>query len=839
MLRLTLAHLRAHGARVVASCLAVVIAVGFVVATLSLNATAGAAVRQGVGAQFTGSDVVVEPEDEFGEDRSLDALRTTLADLPEVGALTADRTTFVALRLPGRSGSTYAQADGTGTAPSLQWQRLSAGRLPATAGEVAVSDRVDVPLGTPITLTHDPVGETAEPSAPVTETVTVVGTVDLTGDPRAGLTPRVFGTDEAVTSWGATSVHRLRIAAAGGQDALTAVTAATTGLPVTVSTGDEAAQRVADSYTGQAAGLTTVLLAFAAIAVLVAGLVIANTFAVLLAQRTRELALLRCVGAERRQVRRSVLGEAFAVGLLASAAGVLAGAGLARAVAAVAGRVDSPIPLTDVVLPGSAVLAGLVLGTAVTVLAAAVPVRHATRVAPLAALRPVDVAPSGSPAGRVRLVLGVLTATAGTAALVFFAVTGDLLPAVAAGAVSFLGFLLLAQRLVPAAVSLAGRPFHRLGGVPARLAAGNSVRNPRRTAATATALVIGVTLTTAMVVGTASTRSSAAAGIDASYPTDVVVSAPEPLDATAVAAIEGTGGVAATTLVSDLTLVSTDGALSLGVIAVDPAEAAGVVRSQERTPLPRDGEVVVPGTTAEAAGLREGQRVTLSAEDPATGAAGGGPTAAFTVRVAPDSSAPTAVTRADGARLVPGARPTSAWVRLADGTDEAQVETTDAISEAVAQVLPTSEVSGIVSVRNSLDQVLTTMLLVVTGLLAIAVVIALIGVGNTLALSVVERRQESGLLRALGLTRGQLRALLAWEALLVAGVAAVLGVVLGTGYGLAGTSSVLIRETPVRLDVPWLQVAGIVVVAAVAGVLASVLPARRAARTPPVAAIAD
>ncbi|WP_432511765.1 FtsX-like permease family protein [Kineococcus sp. SYSU DK001] len=843
---MTLAHLRAHGARVVASCLAVVIAVGFVVATLSLNATAGEAVRQGVGAQFTGSDVVVEPEDEFGEDRTLDTLRTTLADLPQVAALTADRTAYVALRLPGRSGSTYAQADGTGTAASLQWQRLSAGRLPATAGEVAVSDRVDVPLGTSIALTHDPVvppggdtGGTAEPPAPVTETVTVVGTVDLTGDPRAGVTPRVFGTDEAVTSWGGTSVRRVRIAAAGGQDALAAVTAATAGLPVTVSTGQDAAQRVADSYTGQAAGITTVLLAFAAIAVLVAGLVIANTFAVLLAQRTRELALLRCVGAERRQVRRSVLGEALAVGVLASAVGVLAGAGLARAVAAVAGRVESPIPLTDVVLPPSAVLVGLVLGTAVTVLAAAVPVRHATRVAPLAALRPVDVAPAGSPASRVRLVLGVLTAVPATAALVFFAVGGDLLPAVAAGAVSFLGFLLVAQRLVPAAVALAGRPFHRLGGVPARLAAGNSVRNPRRTAATATALVIGVTLTTAMVVGTASTRSSAGAGIDASYPTDVVVSAPTPLEATAVAAVEGTGGVAATTLVTELTLATTDGALSMDVTAVDPAQAAGVVRSQERTPVPRDGEVVVPGGTAQAAGLVEGQRITLAAADPATGTAGTGPSAAFTVRVAPRSSAPAAVTRADGARLDPDARPTGAWVRLADGSAEDQAAATDAVSEALAQVLPASEVTGIASVRNSLDQVLTTMLLVVTGLLAVAVVIALIGVGNTLALSVVERRQESGLLRALGLTRGQLRALLAWEALLVAGVAAVLGVALGTGYGLAGTASVLAREVPVRLDVPWLQVAGIVVVAAVAGVLASVLPARRAARTPPIAAIAD
>ena len=131
-------------------------------------------------------------------------------------------------------------------------------------------------------------------------------------------------------------------------------------------------------------------------------------------------------------------------------------------------------------------------------------------------------------------------------------------------------------------------------------------------------------------------------------------------------------------------------------------------------------------------------------------------------------------------------------------------------------------------------------LLVVTGLLGVAVLIALIGVGNTLALSVVERRQESGLLRALGLTRGQLRGLLAWEAVLVAGVAAVLGVLLGGGYGLAGAASVLgdVGSAGVVLDVPWSQVAAIVVVATVAGLLAAVLPARRAARTSPVAALA-
>lgn len=152
--------------------------------------------------------------------------------------------------------------------------------------------------------------------------------------------------------------------------------------------------------------------------------------------------------------------------------------------------------------------------------------------------------------------------------------------------------------------------------------------------------------------------------------------------------------------------------------------------------------------------------------------------------------------------------------------------------------VPTARVSGLASERADLDQVLDVLLLLVTGLLAVAVLISLIGVGNTLALSVLERRQESGLLRALGLTRRQLRGLLAWEAGLVAGVAAALGVALGAAYGLAGAAATFGEGTRLVPTVPWLQVVAIVVVTTAAGLLASVLPGRRAARVPPVAALA-
>jgi putative ABC transport system permease protein len=194
------------------------------------------------------------------------------------------------------------------------------------------------------------------------------------------------------------------------------------------------------------------------------------------------------------------------------------------------------------------------------------------------------------------------------------------------------------------------------------------------------------------------------------------------------------------------------------------------------------------------------------------------------------------LTAVDLQGLSPGAGPDTVWLRLADDADQSAA--IDEVTDVAGAAVPTAVVTGLASERAAIDSVLDVLLLVVTGLLGVAVVIALIGVGNTLALSVVERRQESGLLRALGLTRRQLRALLAWEAVLVAGVAAVLGVLLGGAYGLIGAASVLGDLGDIVLSVPWLQVGAIVAVATVAGLLASVLPARRAARTPPVAAIA-
>ncbi len=822
MRTVVLAQLRTHAARLIASTLAVVIAVGFVVATLVLNETSRSTVLDTVGARFVDAAAVANTtyDQPFTDDDV-----AALAGLGSVGAVAPSYETGVQASVPGRPGSQYLLVESVAVAPQLRWQELSAGRLPAGAGEVAVSDRARAEVGDVLTVSvyDDETGEETTAEA------TVTGIVDLQGDPEAGLYGRGFATEEQARAWGAADPLRVRIAAGPGfsADQVRSDVAAAVPDGVVVRSGEEQAEKAAAAMMGNSTALAAVLLVFGTVAVVVAGLVIANTFAVLLAQRTRELALLRCVGATARQVRHSVLGEALATGLVSSAAGVGLGIGLAAGVSALAGS-NSAIPLSGVAVPLYAVLAGIGVGTVVTVLAALAPARAATKVAPLAALRPVDTAPLRSRPGLLRLVLGLLMVVPGVALLAAGVLSASVLVALPGGVLSFLGVVLLAQRAIPPVVAAAGRLAGRFGGVPARLAAGNATRNPRRTAATATALLIGVTLTSAFVVGAASTRATASEALDAEFPTDVLVrNYDAELPAALAGAVLDVDGVQRTAGVLGGDVTGPDGE-PVFVQAVDPAEAEAVLRSTEKVPLPASGEVVLPEWAASAWSVRDGESVTLTAD---------GRSVTLRAQVV-RADQPPLMAAGELRTLLPDAGSSELWLLLDPAEPDAQVGIVDDVTDVVAELDPSAQVTGVVTMRDQLDEVLDVLLLVVTGLLAVAVVIALIGVGNTLALSVVERRQENGLLRALGLTRRQLRGLLAWEAVLVAGVAAVLGVLIGGAYGLIGAASVLGEVGDVVLDVPWLQVGAIVVVATLAGLLASVLPARRAARTSPVAAIA-
>ncbi|RVW04562.1 FtsX-like permease family protein [Rhodococcus spongiicola] len=807
------AQMRAHAGRYVASVLAVVIAVGFIVATLTLNSTLKAGVTDSLAGQYATTDVVVTGN----------ADAAAVAAVPGVRAASEDVSTGAKITRPGE-GTSWGSAVSLSQDPGLRWQKLAAGRYPDALGEVAVGANSGIPLGSQLTVTPF-AGETTTASVG-----TVVGLIDLAGTVQRMNGTTVFGSTEQLDRWTAGSESgEIRAAGDGSLSQEQLAQRIRSFLPpdVTVETGVRQAELVSQQYLGDSDLLASVLLAFGAIAVVVAGLVIANTFAVLLAARTRDLALLRCVGATATQVRGSVRVEAAGVGAVASVLGVGFGVAAAWAVERIASAADVPIPLNGVSVTPVTVVVGLVVGVAMTMVAASAPGRAATRVSPLAALRPLESVPEAVVVSRTRRIGGTLALLAGMGVLTVSVATGQVLTACLGGLLTFVAIVVLSQRIVPAVVSGAGALVGRLGGPVGLLAARNAGRNPRRTAATATALLIGVTLTSTLVVGIAVTRASAPGAVEGQFPVDVSImtrdSAGLPTELThAVLDLDGVTAVAQLET-ADLNLA--DGRM-MPVVGVD----VWALRATSRTDidLPAPGQLMLGPDERRVFGLVPGDTVMLG------GSAGRGDL----IVGAAASGTLALVDKQTLAKLSSQVTVDQMWIRLADGVHDDRLAVQDEIASLAEQFAPGSDVGGSLVMRATLDTVLDTLLLIVAGLLSVAVVIALIGVGNTMALSVLERRRESGLLRALGLTRAGLRSLLLWEALLIAGVASGMGVVLGLAFGIAGSASVFGFEGLELGTLPWLTLAAIVLGGGFAGVVAALLPARRAAGTAPVAALA-
>jgi putative ABC transport system permease protein len=563
-------------------------------------------------------------------------------------------------------------------------------------------------------------------------------------------------------------------------------------------------------------------------------MVITNTFQVLVAQRTRTLALLRCIGAGTGQLYRSVLLEAAILGAVASAVGILTGGVLAQVALMVAPAFDLGVPLPTAITPTwQSVVLPLAVGAGVTVLAALAPARSATRVAPLAALRPSDAPTLRARSGRTRLVVSLLSLIGGFAALgggVALGMAGTpqvgLIAAVGGGALAFFGVVLSAVLWLPRVAAFLGGLVARTGPA-SRLAVANTLRNPRRTAATSTALLIGVTLVTMMSTGAASARMSADSLLDEQFPYDVSVSASSPDYVTDLrAAVADTSGIADTALVTSATVTLGDVPDS-GVVAVDPDELTAVVNVPEEAGRLTEGSILLTQTTADELSLGAGDPVTVSSADGSVD---------LTVVITTADALNHTITAADLARVNVPAEDTMTdiWAHIS-GAEATTV--LGEVQDAVAQVDGGAFVMGPAAQAAQFRQVVDVILGIVVGLLAVAVVIALIGVTNTLSLSVIERTRESATLRAIGLSKEQLRGMLAVEGVLIAGVGAILGIVLGLVFGWAGAATALSIMGDVRYAVPWADMGVVLAVALVAGLLASVIPARAAARTSPVAAL--
>ncbi|ACL40237.1 protein of unknown function DUF214 [Pseudarthrobacter chlorophenolicus A6] len=844
MLRVALSQFQSHSRRFIAVGLAVMLSVAFLSTTLMVGASTRASLGASLGEAYSKAGLIATPDGGTFNGAALAAVRGVPGVSEAYGRLQA-YTEFTA-------GGQEIFAQARNLAPeALETAAVADGALPSRADGVAVDSdtagRYGLHVGDSLVL--------RVPDGATTMAMTVTGILRGSHDPFASALPQLLAGTPAVSalaaagqgpdagSGAADGYASIQLALAPGTDIAAAragalAALAGTGAEAQVKTADEQVTAQVALMTGGQDELTVVLLAFAGIALLVSGLVVSNTFAVLVAQRTRELALLRCLGAARTQVRNSVLAEALVVGLVSSAAGVLAAVGLMASLIGWAGT-QPDMAFATMAVPASSIVAGLAVGTVLTVAAAMVPARAATAVAPLAALRPSDDAGIGNRRGRVRLVMGLAALALGVPLLAFGAAGVMLVVAFAGGVLSFIGVLLCATLFVPRLVGLAGR-LAAPAGVPGKLAALNAVRNPARTSVTAAALLIGVTLVALMMTGAATARQAFDDALAETYPVDMAVSAGSTGQALTSAqreAVSRVDGVAAAALLPVVGRTGSDG-LESPVYSLDPPEAANLLRDASLVLEPgkiylpegsQAGTAQVDGTAGpvalEAVVLRTRNMPPLVSSEtapqfrPAHGAAGAG------------------VAERDAA--VSGA---AVWIRLADAPGGGQLsgDRIKDIQSAVATAtgVASGAVSGAAIERVTFNEVIDVLLLVVTGLLGVAVLIALIGVANTLSLSVLERTRENSLLRALGLTRGQLRGMLALEAALVAGVAALLGSALGTVYGWLGARSALGSLAAVTPVVPWLQLAGVLAVAVVAGLVASVIPARRAARLSPVEGLA-
>lgn len=802
--------------RLLSAALAIVLGVAFVAATLLLGSSLSATMNDAAARELGSSAAVVTRPNSTAPSNALtnalaDRLRgvSGATDVRRVGA------TFTRVQAGEQSAMV-----GVGTAPALSARTtLVDGRLPAGPNEAVVTpafrDRNHAPLGTTFTL-PDSQDEAANP-------ITVVGVLSPGSDTSAQAdqpfvfidTARYFG---LAGSFDTLLIDGPRTAAFVDE---VRATLRSDGNDATVrSYADELAER-RKALTGGVDVLRNMLLAFAAIAVFVAMLVIANTFSITLAQRRRSLALLRCVGATRRQVFGQVLTEALLLGAIASALGVGAGVALAALLVRLSDRVPG-MAIDRLAVTPSGLLVPAGVGVVITVLSAIAPARGATRVAPLAALRPELPADSLGRAGWARIGIGAVLFAAGLAALGYGALHPSLPWGIAGGVGSFAGFLVLGPVVIPAAVRLLGWPLRRTG-VPGDLAVGNARRNPRRSAATASALLVGVTLITMMSVGAASAQATEERAMARQFPTDAAVVSDEgALPADVLDAVRRTDGVAQAVPGHYAQATITAGGRAhepLGVFVIDPADGS-IFRQPSAVRGLADDAILLDGST----GIRDGDHVTVTI---------GSTTRELRAVVDRDHLRQGVMTETTLRRFGADA-PATVLVRFDEQASAWAV--VDSLQSRLRD--QPVRVQGISMGKAELQKVVNILLYIVTGLLAMSVLIALVGVANTLGLSILERTQESGLLRALGLTRRQLSSMIGLEAVLIAFTAVVLGLGLGTLFGVAGIYALVKGSMTIVVAIPWARLALVAVIAVGAGWVASVAPSLRAARVSPSAALA-
>ena len=831
------ANLRSHGRRYISTGLAVAISTAFIVITLIVMTAMTSGLTSSVYSQYRGGTIVVSQSDDAPEDAIENAEKTLSATsgvtaIKHMAQWPADAqtdTTRAGLYVSPMAPKPFAGLD------------LSAGTAPTA------DDEIVIPEHTALTLSLK-VGDTVRVRAGFSagdRTLTVVGTTHTNtismGVPASYVTDggfsAIFGTTASgkfiVATSAADTDSNANPPSATQDEWVATANSALSGISgVSVTSVHQAIQDDLNQARLGASMTMGIMLIFPAIAALVASIVVSSTFRVVLTQRTRELALLRTLGATRRQVRSLVTREALAIGAISSAIGVAAGwliGALAEAGTGLASSVRAALAGASIWQLGLT----WVGATLFTTLVGVFPARAASRVAPVAALAPVNEAGAASRKKHtVRFIIGALIAAAGcaTVALAWRSSGGTkFLGAFGGSLLALFGALLVASVLLPALTRAFGSAFP---GTLSAMARENTMRNPGRTSATGTAIIIGVTLVVTIIVGAASVRTTLTNAVNDARPFDLMaVSTDGAITDDQQAAIAATDGVAATVAqyAAPGTLTTTSGAPAYapgeGAGSEDEAQASSVMITGEpdytgvthsTVKQMGDGQVRVGDEALAGQTLRlcAESCVDLSATYDKNGSVGEAQVSEKTLRSIATSLERQAII-----------------IKMADGADAETVQ---------AALLKDSHLSvnGSALERQMYTKVIDKLMLVLVGLLGVSVLVSLVGVANTLSLSVAERTRENGLLRALGLTRRQMKSLLALEALFLSLTGALIGVGMGVAFGWVGVMSLPVEGATPVLSVPWLQLAGVCVVAVVSALVASWLPGRRAAKVSPSEALA-
>ena len=842
MLRIIMHGLLARKFRLFATALAVTLGVAFMAGTLVLTDTFGqtfndlsAGVYKGTDAEVRATSVFNGPQFTGAQRPFVDAsLASTLSRVPGVAA--AEGSVFGYTRLIGQNGK--ALGNPAAGAPTLggNWNQVAAlnpwhlvtGHAPQSAGQVVI-DKKGVADG------HLRVGDytTVLVKGPP-QRVQIVGIIGFgTADSPGGASVVLFTTPVAQQLVAASGKFTsILFVAKPGVSQQQLVSNLRQVLPhgLEAITGATLIKESQDQFQQALSFFNTFLLIFAVVALLVGAFMIFNTFSITVAQRTRENGLMRALGASKRQVLGAVLLEAVVVGIIASLIGLAAGVAVAIGLKAVLSGLGFGLPAGGIVFTARTVIVAGLAGLAVTIVAAISPARKAAKVSPVAAMQDVTVGSTGY-GSKERVMVGATILVLGVAALftgLFTNVASRILVVGAGALLVFFGVSVLGRTVSLPLSRAVGAPLPRLRGITGQLARQNAMRNPKRTAASASALMIGVGLVGFITILASSSTASVNSVIDRSFAGDIVIDSGGGL----------MGGVdpGLARQLSELPQVSAATGVAVGaaqifgkveqVSAVDPGGASQIFDVSpvqgSITGLGRDG-IAVYKDVATAEHLKLGSAVPVLFKDTGPqklkvaliyGEAAGAPApryfmgnqafnANFAVRY--DSRV--------FAKKAPGVTTATALAAV----------------RAVAARYSGTTVMDQAAFKADQAKPIQQMLSLVYALLALAILIALLGIGNTLALSIFERTRELGVMRAVGMTRHQLRAMIRWESVIIALQGTVLGLLIGVFFGWALVLAMK-SQGITEFSIPVLNLVIVVVLAALAGAAAAIWPSRRAAK---------